>query len=189
MELINGKCYLFGVANNRSDALAQCKAADSINHQLEMDQVMEWFSKRLVTPWAWTDGIKKPHSETEWIWESTGARISYKPDAPEGVICDGNCVNDCANANMGDCVVLSMNEAAGRSYEGCGCDNAFNYVCESADEIEFGCPDDGFFASAPCSDLWYNCWGGHATPEYCEPGLVFNPESGYCDFPENTDGC
>ena len=62
---------------------------------------------------------------------------------------------------MGDCVVLSMNEAAGRSYEGCGCDNAFNYVCESADEIEFSCPDDGFFASAPCSDLWYNCWGGN----------------------------
>jgi len=34
-----------------------------------------------------------------------------------------------------------------------------------------------------------NCWGGHATPEYCEPGLVFNDEVGYCDFPENVDGC
>jgi len=198
MELINAKCYLFGVASSREDALAQCKAVDPdnhlwvINHKLEMDQVMEWFSKRLISPWAWTDGIKKPHSSDIWIWESTGARISYKPDAAEGDICDGQCVSpDCATAPMGDCVALSLNDLGSRSYQGCSCAEAgdINFVCESADEIEFSCPGDGLFASAPCSDYFLNCWGGHATPEYCEPGLVFNEEVGYCDFPENVDGC
>merc|ERR1712198_151671 len=65
MELINQKCYLYGTATSRDDALQQCKAADPnnhlwiINHKLEMDQVMEWFSKKkLISPWAWTDGVK-----------------------------------------------------------------------------------------------------------------------------------
>ena len=30
---------------------------------------------------------------------------------------------------------------------------------------------------------------GHATPEYCSDGLVFNEELGYCDFPDNVDTC
>jgi hypothetical protein len=43
--------YDAGTASSRDDALAQCQAIDPnnhlwiINHQLEMDQVMEWFSK------------------------------------------------------------------------------------------------------------------------------------------------
>jgi len=198
MELINQKCYLHGVATSREDALKQCKAADPnnhlwiINHKLEMDQVMEWFSKKLISPWAWTDGIKKPHeAENIWIWESTGARISYEPDAEEGTICDGHCVSDdCATAPMGDCVALSMNDVGTRSYQGCSCDEGgIGFICESADEVDFDCPADGFFPSAPCSDLWYNCWAGHATPEYCENNLIFNPEAGYCDFPENNPNC
>merc|ERR1711973_740878 len=135
MELINQKCYMFGVASSRADALKQCQAVDPsnhlwiINHQLEMDQVMEWFSKRLI-------------------------------------------------------------DVGARSYQGCSCDQGdINFICESADEVDFDCPDDGFFESGPCSDLWYNCWNGHATPEYCEEGLVFNQDVGYCDFPENTTSC
>jgi len=197
MELINQKCYMFGVASSRADALKQCQAVDPsnhlwiINHQLEMDQVMEWFSKRLISPWAWTDGVKQPHHDDVWVWESTGSRISYKPDGAEGEICDGSCVSpDCATAPMGDCVALSLNDVGARSYQGCSCDQGdINFICESADEVDFDCPDDGFFESGPCSDLWYNCWNGHATPEYCEEGLVFNQDVGYCDFPENTTSC
>ena len=64
---------------------------------------------------------------------------------------------------MGDCVALSLNDVGERSYQGCSCDEPFPFVCESADETpDFDCPDDGFFPSAPCSDLWYNCWGGES---------------------------
>ena len=61
---------------------------------------------------------------------------------------------------VGDCVALSLNDMGERSYQGCSCDEPIPFVCESADEADFKCPDDGFFPSAPCSDLWYNCWGG-----------------------------
>jgi hypothetical protein len=62
---------------------------------------------------------------------------------------------------VGDCVALSLNDVGERSYQGCSCDEPIPFVCESADESpDFDCPDDGFFASGPCSDLWYNCWGG-----------------------------
>ena len=63
---------------------------------------------------------------------------------------------------MGDCVALSLNDLGSRSYQGCSCAEAgdINFVCESADEIEFSCPGDGLFASAPCSDYFLNCWGG-----------------------------
>merc|ERR550539_1380495 len=61
-----------------------------------------------------------------------------------------------------------MNDVGTRSFQGCSCEEGgIGFICESADEVDFDCPDDGFFPSAPCSDLWYNCWGGHATPEYC----------------------
>jgi hypothetical protein len=36
------------------------------------DLILFCFVRRLVTPWAWTDGIKKPHTDAEWIWSSTG---------------------------------------------------------------------------------------------------------------------
>merc|ERR1712180_230613 len=109
--------------------------------------------------------------------ESTGARISYKPDGAEGEVCDGNCVSpDCATAPMGDCVTLSTNDVGTRSFQGCSCnEGGIHFVCESADGVDFKCPDNGFFPSGACSDLWYNCWDGHATPEYCAEGLVFNP--------------
>merc|ERR1719305_219429 len=170
MELINQKCYLFGTASSRDDALAQCQAADAnnhlwiINHQLEMDQVMEYFSKRLISPWAWTDGVRKAHDSTNhWIWETTGARISYSPDSAEGEVCDGTCVSDdCATAPMGDCVALSFNDVGVRSYQGCSCEEPdINFICESADEAPFDCPDD----------------------------VIFNPDVGYCDFPENNPNC
>ncbi|XP_023328988.1 uncharacterized protein LOC111701795 isoform X2 [Eurytemora carolleeae] len=203
MENIHGKCYMFDSASSREDAKAKCEAEAPGNHlwlindQQEMENILEWFTKKnegkLIKPWAWTDGIKKPHTDDIWIWESTGARINHVPDGAEGQICDGQCVSpDCGTATMGDCVTLSVNDLGARSYQGCACDEDGDimFVCESPDEVDWECPEEnGFFPSAPCSDLWYNCWEGHATPEYCDEGIVFNPEVQYCDFPGNVDGC
>ena len=84
-----------------------------------------------------------------------------------------------------------MNDSGERSYQGCDCNaSGLSFICESPDEVDFKCPEPtGFFPSGPCSDLWYNCFDGHATPEYCPEGEVFNPEAAYCDFPSNVEGC
>ena len=63
--------------------------------------------------------------------------------------------------SVGDCVALSFNDVGVRSYQGCSCEEPdINFICESADEAPFDCPDDGFYPAAPCSDVWYNCFGG-----------------------------
>jgi len=200
MEIVNGKCYLFGTATSKADAEKQCTDIDPDNHLwivndiTEMENVMAHFSKKLVSPWAWTDGIKTDTIEEGhniWSWSTSGARMSYYPDHPNQE-CGGNCVTqDCGTNEVGDCATMSMSGTGEHSYQACDCNTAgLQFICESPDEVDWTCPEEnGFFPSGPCSDLWYNCFGGHATPEYCGDGLVFNAEAGYCDFPENVDGC
>jgi len=198
MEQINGKCYIFGTANSRADAQKECTDIDAENHlwiindKLEMTNVMHHFSKRMVTPWAWTDGIRGEADEAGndiWTWSNSGARLSFDPEH-DATDCGGTCVNeDCGIESVGDCATISMSDAGDMSFQACDCTATFQYVCESPDEITWDCPADGFWPSADCSDLWYNCFGGHATPEYCGDGLIFNPAVNYCDYPENVDGC
>ena len=130
MEIVNQKCYLFGVADSREDALQQCQAADPKNHlwiindKLEMDNVMGHFGKRLISPWAWTDGIWTEDVElfkNIWVWSSSQDRMSYYPDHPEED-CGGKCVEeDCGVNSAGKCATLSMNDAGVHSYQGCDC--------------------------------------------------------------------
>eukprot|EP00088_Acartia_fossae_P036979 TRINITY_DN38171_c0_g1_i1.p1 TRINITY_DN38171_c0_g1~~TRINITY_DN38171_c0_g1_i1.p1 ORF type:complete len:223 (-),score=34.91 TRINITY_DN38171_c0_g1_i1:136-804(-) len=197
MENINEKCYLYGSATSREDALKQCQDIDPTNHLWlindldEMDRILQHFQKRLIAPWAWTDGVKSDEMEGDhyvWKWSSSGNRISVNPSA--SVDCDGNCVaNDCDNNAAGDCAALGLNDSKETSFQGCDCAASIGFICESSDNADFECPENGFFPSEPCSDLWYNCWDGIAVPEYCGEGLVFNPENLTCDFPANVDGC
>jgi len=201
MEQINGKCYSHGVATSWAAAEEQCKDIGADNHLwilndvLEMENVMKHFEKRMVTPWAWTDGIRTDADETGhdiWEWSQSGARLSYYPDHV-GQDCAGTCVpEDCGTEEVGDCVTISMSSTGERSYQACDCKASFSYICESPDEVTWKCPEEtGFFPAfdGACSDLWYNCFQGHATPEYCGEGLIFNAEAQYCDFPDNVESC
>ncbi|GJQ81034.1 hypothetical protein Trydic_g21843 [Trypoxylus dichotomus] len=54
--------------------------------------------------------------------------------------------------------------------------------------IDFNCPDDSqsFFAHPRACEKFIECNNGIARELNCIEGLQFNPEVGFCDFPDNV---
>jgi len=46
--------------------------------------------------------------------------------------------------------------------------------------------DPGPFPHEVCSKF-YECFDGKAVVKDCGPGLAFNPDGGFCDWPQNVD--
>jgi len=57
------------------------------------------------------------------------------------------------------------------------------------DSSDFSCAEDGLFPSGSCENQFWQCSHGEAILVSCDSGLVFNPEIGNCDWPENVLGC
>merc|ERR1712055_473084 len=50
---------------------------------------------------------------------------------------------------------------------------------------EFECEEDGLYPDPEDCNKFYNCGHGTAWKQECQEGLVFNPNKGQCDFPDN----
>lgn len=47
---------------------------------------------------------------------------------------------------------------------------------------------DGLYAVG-CTEKFYSCSNGISTGHECPSDLVFNVDSGFCDYPKNVVGC
>merc|ERR1712080_184563 len=56
-----------------------------------------------------------------------------------------------------------------------------------ASVASFECPADGLFPDPVACNKYYNCGHGIAWSQECAEGLVFDPNLGNCDWPENYD--
>jgi len=57
------------------------------------------------------------------------------------------------------------------------------------DNNQFSCDQDGLFPSGPCENQFWHCSHGEPLAVNCDPGLVFSPEVGNCDWPTNVAEC
>ncbi|XP_059084583.1 uncharacterized protein LOC131881667 [Tigriopus californicus] len=206
-DYVAGKCYKMGESTTKVDAAKRCVEEEQGDHlwiidsDEEFGNVMAHFfgsanrTRAGARAQIWTDG---EFLEDGLTWITTNTLVYFEPEmgSYEGVCCSGMGCTTPNDLLPGPCAAIGRvtNSAvdAGYGFLGCECDGvaAIPYICETADVGTFQCPtDDGLFESAPCSNMFFNCFGGIPYQEYCPDEMVYDEENGYCNFPADTPSC